>query len=98
MYPRWLDKLNTHLSRQADTSFGAVFFKDTTKDDALIDTCLLLAILDDIAPSIQSFLEDPEVELSLAADIVLDSFCLCNKCRSVLRVEHLGGSRVIADR
>lgn len=62
------------LERLGNDARGAVFFEDTSVDDTLIDTRRLKAVLGDVVTAADRLLEQTEVELSLAADIVGDWF------------------------
>jgi hypothetical protein len=54
--------------------------EDAPKDHALVDAVRLEAVLGDIADASDRFLEDSEMELALAADVVLEHVCGSNEC------------------
>lgn len=58
------------LGRQRDGGGGAVLLEDAAVDDALVDAGGLLGVLGDVRAAVDALLENAEVVLALAADVV----------------------------
>ena len=77
--------------RKTDAAGGAVLGEDAAKHDAFVDAGLLDAVLGDVADAVDTLLENSEMKLALAADVVGNSLGLGLERCAILRVEDLGG-------